>query len=146
MTCSTPTTKQTCNAKSMLSLASATSRKYKISSVIITFFTILRAAWLLHPSQPNQRLIPTKTTTLLYLPFVSTLTIGQGKTTVIKDTSTKDNKDSKYRKNQTTSSAATCSKASKGSPAQMNQQPKNVDFASPPPTCPALLGRQTQFN
>ena len=132
MTCPTPTTKQVHNAKLMLPLASATSRKYKISSVIITFLTILRSAWLLHPSQQVQTLIPTKTTTSPYRPF-STLTMFRGKTKVIKDTSTKDNKDSNYRKNQTTSSAVTRSKVSKGSPARMNQQPKNVNFSSPPP-------------
>ena len=37
MNYSTPTAKNTCNAKSMLSLALPTSRKYKIVFVIITF-------------------------------------------------------------------------------------------------------------
>ena len=56
--------------------------------------------------------------------------MGRGKSIVIKDNSTKDNKDSKHRKNQTTNSDATRSKASKCS-AQMNQQPKNGELSSP---------------
>ena len=128
MTCPTPT-KHFRNAKLMLLLASATNRKHNIFSVIITFFTILRSAWLLHPSQQVQTLIPTKTTTSLFLPL--SITMARAKTTVIKDTSTKDNKDSKHQKNLTTGSASTRSKA-KGS-AQMNPQPKNVKLAPPPP-------------
>ena len=54
--------------------------------------------------------------------------MGQGNSEVIKDNQSKDNKDPKHRKTQTTNSAATCSKA-KGS-AQINQA-KNVELSSP---------------
>ena len=54
MTSSTPTGPGTGAAKiasNALPLPTTNVRKIRFDFVIITFFTILRAAWLLHPSQ-----------------------------------------------------------------------------------------------
>ena len=107
-----------------------------------TFFTILRAAWLVHPSQIVQRPIPTKTTTSPYLPFVPTLTMGRGKTALIKGTSTKDNKDSKHRKNQNTGSSSTRPNASKVPAGQKDQQLTNTEASPPSPKPTGQMNQQ----
>ena len=61
--------------------------------------------------------------------------MAQATTTVIKDTPSKDNNDSKHQKNLTTGSAATCSKA----------KAKNVEFSPPPPPFPPLGQKKNQL-
>ena len=112
MISSTPTgkgtVKSTSDTKSLLSLASPTSRKNKIFFVIITFFTILRAAWLLHPSQlekqscdlDNYSSIKPITTPTPHLPLVSTLTMALSATTEIKNTLSINSLASKHRRSQ----------------------------------------------
>ena len=87
MTVPTPTTRTIRNAKMKPPLASTSSRKHIISSLRINFFTILRAAWLLHPSQLEHQSSSTKTTTSL----PSSTTMARTKPTLISDNQSRDN-------------------------------------------------------
>ena len=70
------------------SLVSTSSRKHiHFSSVRITFFTILRAAWLLHPSQVVHQAPSTKTTSL----SPPSSTMARNATTLINYNQSRDN-------------------------------------------------------
>ena len=88
MTGPTQATKTIRNAKTKPPLASTSSRKDIISSLSITFFTILRAAWLLHPSQVVHQSSSTKITTSLSLPLS---TMARNATTLINYNQSRDN-------------------------------------------------------
>ena len=88
MTGPTQATKTIRNAKMKPSLASTSSRKDIILSLSITFFTILRAAWLLHPSQVVHQSSSTKITTSLSLPLS---TMARNATTLINYNQSRDN-------------------------------------------------------
>ena len=81
--------------------------KIKFFFVIITFFTSVCAAWLLHPSQVEKQSCDldnyssTKPTIIpIHLPLASALTMAPSTTTEIKNTSSVDSFASKHRLSQ----------------------------------------------
>ena len=131
MTDSTPT--KTMRNSKLRSLASTSSRKHiNFSSVRITFFTILRAAWLLHPSQVVHQAPSTKTTSL----SPPSSTMARNETTQIPDNQSADKKKSKHR----TISTGPSTRSNKAK--AQNQLQSNEESVPMPPLPPSPSGQK----